>query len=130
MPETPCPGGRPRALSLLGTMAPPNSLPAPVSSPQLTSAQGGGWLAWVSPQGVPAPTAPLLRPLQSPRGDRRGGPGSPPQLRELQVLLWQLSRRRPRHPGAEAAEPVSGEAPPAGVWGGRGKGIVGGRVCV
>lgn len=93
MLETPCPVGRPRALSLLVTVAPPNSLPSPVSSPQLTSAQGGGWLAWVSLQGVPTPTAPLLGPRQSPRGDRRGGPGSPPQLRELQMLLWQRSRR-------------------------------------
>lgn len=55
-------------------------LPSPVSSPQLTSAQEG--LAGLGELvGCPTPTAPLLGPRQSPRGDRRGGPGSPPQLR-------------------------------------------------
>lgn len=111
-------------------MVPPQ-LPAPRSvQSSVNICTGRGLAGLVSPQGVPRPTAPLLGPQQSPRGDRRGGPGSPPQLRGLQVLLRQGSRWRPRHPGAEAAEPVSGEGRPAGAWRGRGKGIVGGRVCV
>lgn len=95
--------------------------------PALPTCTGRGWLAWVSPQGVPTPTAPLLGPRQSPRGDRRGGPGSPPQLRELQMLLRQRSRWRPRHPGAEAAEPVPGEGRALGRPGERN---CGGHVCV
>ena len=116
MPEAPSPVGHPE----------PGRSCLPVSVSICTVK---GWLAWVSLQALPAPIVPLLGPQQSPCGDRGGGPGSPPQLRELQVLLWQCGRWRPCHQGAEAAGPLQGERPGGvGGWWGQEKGALRGAV--